>query len=135
MIQYKYNCIDKSILLPFFKKYYVEYFFKFVPRCLTANIITIISTGFIFATLPIVYYSNVISLEVQTILLVFCINAYTVGDHLDGMQAKRTNTSTPLGEFLDHYLDVFNGAILFYVITIYLAPIPELIFYFLGFFS
>ena len=46
------------------------------------------------------------------------------------MQAKHTKTSSPLGEFLDHYLDVFNGAIILYVFVIYLESIPPLVFYF-----
>jgi ethanolaminephosphotransferase len=44
---------------------------------------------------------------------------YLIGDHLDGMQAKRTGTGSALGEFCDHYLDAFNnGVILFTLISV-----------------
>ena len=127
--KYKYNCIDKSILLPYFKKYYVSLFFKVVPFWLTANFITLISTFFIFALLVIVLlveFKNCIKHFNNYFLFTHLI----VGDHLDGMQAKHTKTSSPLGEFLDHYLDVFNGAIILYVFVIYLESIPPLVFYF-----
>ena len=127
---YKYNCIDKSILLPYFKKYYVSIFFKVVPFWLTANFITLISTFFIFALLVIVLLSENITTASNTLVIIFCLHTYIVGDHLDGMQAKHTKTSSPLGEFLDHYLDVFNGAIILYVFVIYLESIPPLVFYF-----
>ena len=110
---YKYNCIDKSILLPYFKKYYVSIFFKVVPFWLTANFITLISTFFIFALLVIVLLSENLTTVSNTLAIIFCLHTYIVGDHLDGMQAKHTKTSSPLGEFLDHYLDVFNGATAF----------------------
>ena len=127
---YKYNCIDKSILLPYFKKYYVSLFFKVVPFWLTANFITLISTFFIFALLVIALLSENLTTVSNTLAIIFCLHTYIVGDHLDGMQAKHTKTSSPLGEFLDHYLDVFNGAIILYVFVIYLESIPPLIFYF-----
>src|SRR5690606_30469199 len=45
---------------------------------------------------------------------------YLIGDHLDGMQAKRTKTGSALGEFCDHYLDAFNnGLIMFTMITVF----------------
>ena len=36
---------------------------------------------------------------------------YIIYDHADGMHARRTGTSGPLGEYLDHYLDAFHGAL------------------------
>ncbi len=129
MKEYKYNCIDKSILLPYFKKYYVAAFFKMIPKGLTANFITLISTGFIFLML---YASTFFQLE-NTVafawLIAFCLHNYVVGDHLDGMQAKVTKTSSPLGEYMDHYLDVYNGAIVVFVLTVFFGPLPKPVFY------
>ena len=39
------------------------------------------------------------------------MTGYVIYDHADGMHSRRTGTSSPLGEFLDHYTDVFHGAI------------------------
>ncbi|MGK0289577.1 MAG: phosphatidylglycerophosphate synthase [bacterium] len=108
---YSYNCVDKSILLPYFKDYYVTLYFKLIPKWLTANFITLLSSFAMWlmllfsitraATNPL-WYGGV---------FVFLIHFYVVGDHLDGMQAKNTKTSSPLGEFLDHYFDLYNMAI------------------------
>lgn len=129
MKEYTYNCVDKSILLPHFKKYYVSVFFKFVPKRLTANFLTLISTGFIFYLLYAFTRSDVERTASYALLLAFCLHNYVIGDHLDGMQASVTNTSSPLGEYLDHYLDVYNGAIVFYVLTVFFRPLPYPLFY------
>ncbi len=126
---YSYNCVDKSILLPYFKKYYVSLYFKLIPQKLTANFITLLSTGLIVFLFFFVNWRPEASSEIMAIVFALCLNGYIVGDHLDGMQAKQTNTSSSLGEFLDHYMDVYNGAIVFYIITIFFAPIPDLVFY------
>lgn len=125
---YRYNCIDKSILLPFYKKYYVAFFFRFIPAWLTANTITIISTGFVVLMAAIVLLFEKTGSPVSALIMAFCLHNYLLGDHLDGMQAKESNTSSPLGEFLDHYLDVYNGAIVLYMLTIFLGPVPKRVF-------
>jgi ethanolaminephosphotransferase len=129
MKEYTYNCIDKSILLPYFKKYYVSFFFKFVPRGLTANFITLISTSFIIYLLYASTRPDVESSATFALLLAFCLHNYLVGDHLDGMQAKATGTGSPLGEYMDHYLDVYNGAIVLLALTVFFGPLPKLTFY------
>jgi ethanolaminephosphotransferase len=43
---------------------------------------------------------------------------YLIGDHLDGMQAKRTGTGSALGEFCDHYLDAFNNGVVMYTMVL-----------------
>ncbi len=40
------------------------------------------------------------------------MQVYVAGDHLDGMQAVATGTTSPLGDFLDHYCDLWAGGIL-----------------------
>ena len=130
---YRYNCIDKSILLPYFKRYYVSLYYRFIPAWLTANFITLISTASIIVLLLLLLLVRFSSPYTLTLAIVICLHTYIVGDHLDGMQAKNTGTGSPLGEFLDHYLDVFNGAIVFYTIALYLAPIPDGVFYLLLF--
>lgn len=129
MQNYSYNCKDKSIILPYFKMYYVFLYFKIVPKWLTANFITIFSTGFLFFLFFISIKIPDLPTEFFAALFAFCVHAYVVGDHLDGMQAKETKTGSALGEFFDHYLDVFNGAIVFFVLTIFLKPVPAELFY------
>lgn len=108
---YQYNCVDKSVLLPYFKKHWVEYFYKLVPGWLTANWITLISSLAMWLMLALSFHPGWLSSAALGFSCTFLIHFYVVGDHLDGMQAKNTRTSSPLGEFLDHYFDVYNSAI------------------------
>ena len=124
---YSYNCIDKSLLLSYFKNYYVRFYFKFVPRFLTANYITLLSSFLNLIMLFVLVAKPNSSL--LAIVAVFCIHGYVVGDHLDGMQAKETKTGSPMGEFLDHYLDVYNGSIVLYVVLELFGNIPVEVFF------
>jgi len=117
---YRYNCVNKSILEPVVIKYYASHFFKWIPRKLTANWITLISCGLMWLLLFLAHQAGHFSTATLTLAFVFIIHFYMLGDILDGMQAKHTGTSSPLGEFLDHYLDIYNSAIClagFYVLV------------------
>lgn len=123
---YEYRCIDKSITLPFFKAY-CRLYFSLVPSWLTANCITLISSACMWILL--VLSSLLEPKGIYGLLFAFLMHAYVVGDHLDGMQAKHTKTSSPLGEFLDHYLDCFNSAIAITVCCLWLSiPSAEIVF-------
>ena len=113
--EYNYQVHDESILTPFFKKWVVLPLFRFVPRWIPANIITICSNMFMYIALFLALNGCPEERSTRFILIAFLILAYTIGDHFDGMQAKRTGTSSALGELCDHYLDIFNNGILVYI--------------------
>ena len=100
---------------------------------MTANYITLLSTSFVICLLVLVFWLPSISPTLAAGLFALLLHNYLVGDHLDGMQAKKTQTSSALGEFLDHYLDVYNGAIVFYALSVFFKPIPSMVFYVLCF--
>ena len=115
MNNYNYNCKDHSLMLPYLNKYIFRIIHKIVPYQLPANLLTIFSI--IIMNLVFIYYiffetSN----KYSTLFATFCIITYAILDHLDGLQAKITKTSSALGEFLDHYSDVFNSAIIIYLL-------------------
>ena len=115
MNNYNYNCKDHSLLLPYLNKYIFRIIHKIVPYQLPANLLTIFSI--IIMNLVFIYYiffetSN----KYSTLFATFCIITYVILDHLDGLQAKITKTSSALGEFLDHYSDVYNSAIIIYLL-------------------
>jgi len=109
---YSYNCVDQSYLLPYYKKYYVALFHRCIPARMPANIITLASAMFMWILAPLCVFGVWDNRELFGALCALLIHNYLLGDHLDGMQAKTTGTSSPLGEFLDHFLDVFNGALM-----------------------
>lgn len=105
-------------MTPPFKKNIVSPLFRFIPWGIPANLITIISNICLYSS---VYLAASRGTAVSNYIIIpILIFLYAIGDHFDGMQAKRTKTSSGLGEFCDHYLDVFNNGILLYVlITLY----------------
>lgn len=125
MREYSYRCHDFSLLTPGFKKWFVAPLLSFVPWAVPANIITIISNLFVYVGFFVsLYYHTPLS----RLCIAGCMFIYLVGDHLDGMQAKRTKTGSALGEFCDHYLDAFNnGIILFTAFLVFDIKDPVLI--------
>jgi phosphatidylglycerophosphate synthase len=112
--QYRYNCVDESVLLPILKKHVFIPLHRWIPYGVPANYLTLVSIVMMWG---IFLYFTTLELpspaEIGAAVLV--ITAYVIFDHFDGLQAKLTQTSSPLGEWLDHFSDVFNGAIVVYL--------------------
>ena len=127
---YKFQCRDHSRLTPYLRRFLSATLIKVVPAWLTANAITIISNLFLYWALGIALQHGTSDrldfLTVPTLIL-----AYLVGDHLDGLQARKTATGSPLGEFFDHYLDAFNNGIFLMCLFLLFQIHPLLIAFFL----
>jgi phosphatidylserine synthase len=128
MRQYQYRSNDKSLLTPAFKQWIVAPLITFVPWGIPANIITFISNGFIYLALYLALSSMPVMSSFNRLCIAGCLLIYLIGDHLDGMQAKRTGTGSALGEFCDHYLDAFNnGIIVFIMLCVFQISNPYII--------
>jgi ethanolaminephosphotransferase len=113
-MSYKYQSDDQSMLLPFLMNYIVRPLYRIVPRSIPANMITLFANACNYIALALaVSYGPEWRPNFFIIPALFMI--YMIGDHLDGLQAKTTKTGSPLGEFLDHYLDTFNAGIVILV--------------------
>lgn len=100
---------------------------KITPWVIPANIITILSNLFVYLGVILALHPAWLGFYTP-IAVAFCLLLYLIGDHVDGMQAKRTGTGSALGEFCDHYLDAFNnGIVVFTVFTIFGITNPYLI--------
>lgn len=53
----------------------------------------------------------------RSLSIMICVSLFECIDGVDGKQARRTNSSTPLGELFDHGLD--SWACIFFVGTVY----------------
>ncbi len=113
--KYSYSSEDLSILDCYVINPLAEKVVKKFPWWLPANIITIVSSALVFL-------ASVIAITVKStnwpiwILIPVCYIVYLVGDAADGLQARRTKTGSPLGEFCDHFLDTFvTGQMLFII--------------------
>jgi len=112
MENYSYSAEDKSVLTPLIYKCFVFPLVKILPESIPANIITIFSNSFVVFSF-IVAYLNYLHDTYRFLWLipVFCWT-YIVGDYSDGVQARRTKTGSPLGEYFDHFLDSFVTGLL-----------------------
>jgi phosphatidylglycerophosphate synthase len=102
-----YKVQDRSVLLPYFKRFLINPFLPFLPQRLNPNTIT--------------HAGHLLNLCAAALLLVtgrtqgwplvaavVLLNLYNWCDNADGAHARRTGQTSALGEFLDHGLDMLN---------------------------
>ncbi|OAF70547.1 hypothetical protein A3Q56_01701 [Intoshia linei] len=114
--KYKYSSIDTSPISKYVMHPFWDRVVEYVPKWVAPNILTL--GGFLFALcsfLLFVYYDddyNAMSYAstvkippfVWILSSIFIFLSHTL-DGIDGKQARRTNTSSPIGELLDHGID------------------------------
>jgi phosphatidylglycerophosphate synthase len=108
---YAYRCVDQSVLIAPFRKHWAALFLKSMPLRVPANYVTLLASAFMWVLFGSIFWAAPVAIEMRALLFAALLHFYLVYDHLDGMQAKRTGTSSALGEYLDHSLDVYHGAI------------------------
>lgn len=108
---YKYSGCDYSILSRYVLKYYWDWVVSLVPLSVAPNFITF--TGFLIGISPtfiqLYYYlvENAVYPSWIWYYMAFSLFAYQTLDAIDGKQARRTRTGSPLGELVDHGCDAF----------------------------
>jgi phosphatidylglycerophosphate synthase len=108
----RYEFTDASVARPWLTRLWFERLFPLLPQWLAANVLTLLSTGSLMAVLAGALVVERLGATWFALLQLLCIQLYVAGDHLDGMQAKATGTTSPLGDFLDHHCDYWAGCIL-----------------------
>ncbi|KAM9981726.1 hypothetical protein ACTFIY_004050 [Dictyostelium cf. discoideum] len=107
--KHKYSGIDDSILAKLILQKYWNFCLKFVPLNIAPNLITLTGTITILLSFFIVgYYSPYLEGTLPT--WVYAMSGltlffYQTMDNLDGKQARRTGSSSPLGQLFDHGCD------------------------------
>lgn len=110
---YKYNGTDVSIILYLFYRKFWDWLINFFPTWLAPNLITLL--GFLFEIVSFAvsfYLSDGLQNELPWYVCIFngiCLLIYQTLDNLDGRQARRTGSSSPLGQFFDHGCDAITG--------------------------
>ncbi|XP_072759026.1 cholinephosphotransferase 1 isoform X3 [Anoplolepis gracilipes] len=106
--EHKYSCTSKSILDGLLQPWW-DWLVSQVPLWLAPNLITVLGLIVnIATTLILVYYSPDARAEPPRWACFLCalgLFIYQSLDAIDGKQARRTGTSTPLGELFDHGCD------------------------------
>lgn len=121
----KYSVQDRSILLPYYKRFLVEPLLPAIPARITPNSIThgghLVNLAALLLLAALAPRNNggwpffVVPLLVHFWL--WC-------DHADGGHARRTNQCSAMGEFLDHGLDLLNATYVICMTVITLGAPP-----------
>lgn len=103
-----YKVEDRSILLPYYRRFVVEPLLPFLPAKLSPNAITHLGHA-----LNLLGMLTLLLLRPARgwpfLLAAFTLHFYNWCDNADGAHARRTKQCSPYGEFLDHGLDQFNS--------------------------
>ncbi|KAK5141498.1 hypothetical protein LTR32_005952 [Rachicladosporium monterosium] len=112
---YKYSSVDNSPISYYILRHYWNACVNFLPLWLAPNMVTLL--GFFFV-LGNVFLLQVMDPELQgpkqawvCYSYAFGVWAYSTMDNIDGKQARRTRTSSGLGELFDHGIDSLNCAL------------------------
>ena len=106
---YKYRSADSSISYKYIISPLCNYLVNFFPKWVAPNTITI--SGFflnLFYFLVTAHYTKFKGGPVPSwacFFSAFCYLIYQILDNIDGKQARRTNSSSPLGLLVDHGTD------------------------------
>jgi phosphatidylglycerophosphate synthase len=107
-----YRFTDRSLVRPALTRWWFARLFPLLPRRLAANFVTLLSTGSLLVVLALSVEPARWNPAVLALVFFVTMQLYVAGDHLDGMQAVASGTASPLGDFLDHYCDLWAGCIL-----------------------
>lgn len=92
--------------------YYWEAVVKLVPMSVAPNVITFIGWCFVIASYAnMLRYDYTFKKELPAsafFFASFCIFTYSTMDAIDGKQARRTKSGSPLGQLFDHGCDSFS---------------------------
>lgn len=114
--EYKYTGADRSLVANVVGQPFWNWAVGLVPVWMAPNLITLVGLGGILLSYVLLtafegrpHGSVSCGLHLLAALLLF---AYQTLDALDGKQARRTGTSSPLGELFDHGCDAVTGTFL-----------------------
>lgn len=116
---YRYRGVDKSPISKYILTPYWNWAVKFLPMWMAPNLVTLLGFMFMIAAyITVLIFIPDLKSEVNPAFYFFyasCFWIYSTMDNIDGKQARRTNSSSPLGELFDHGCDALNcpiGAII-----------------------
>jgi ethanolaminephosphotransferase len=110
---YRYRGIDKSPISKYILTPYWIWAVGFLPPWMAPNLVTLLGFLFMIAAYAVVLW-RVPDLQgsgrspMLYLFFAACFWVYSTMDNIDGKQARRTNSSSPLGELFDHGCDALN---------------------------
>uniref|UniRef100_A0A5F8HIQ3 Choline/ethanolaminephosphotransferase 1 n=1 Tax=Monodelphis domestica TaxID=13616 RepID=A0A5F8HIQ3_MONDO len=132
--EHRYQSAGRSLLEPLMQGYW-EWLVGRVPSWIAPNLITIIGLSInICTTVLLIYYCPTATEQAPLWAYIACacgLFIYQSLDAIDGKQARRTNSSSPLGELFDHGCDSLSTVfvVLGTCIAVQLGTNPDWMFF------
>eukprot|EP01121_Diplochlamys_sp_Union-15-3_P015319 TRINITY_DN5042_c0_g1_i1.p1 TRINITY_DN5042_c0_g1~~TRINITY_DN5042_c0_g1_i1.p1 ORF type:complete len:389 (+),score=25.47 TRINITY_DN5042_c0_g1_i1:41-1207(+) len=112
---YKYVGNDRSLVAKYIMQPFWTFVVNFLPQHMAPNTVTLVGfSTVILSYLLFVYYSPTLTETAPSwvyFLCAFCTFFYQTMDAIDGKQARKTDTSSALGELFDHGCDAITTVI------------------------
>ncbi|KAI5780725.1 sn-1,2-diacylglycerol cholinephosphotransferase-like protein [Peziza echinospora] len=109
---YKYQAVDKSFISNYILKHYWNWAVELLPLWLAPNAVTLIGFCFILTNIVCleIFMPDLVGPGPSWLYYSFAAGLwmYSTMDNIDGKQARRTQSSSPLGELFDHGIDSLN---------------------------
>lgn len=109
---YKYSSVDKSYISRYILKHYWNASVELLPLWLAPNMVTLLGFFFVLGNVLLLEVMNPDMVGSQPSWIYYSYAAgvwmYSTMDNIDGKQARRTGTSSGLGELFDHGIDSLN---------------------------
>ncbi|KAF2750786.1 ethanolaminephosphotransferase 1 [Sporormia fimetaria CBS 119925] len=109
---YKYSAVDKSFISRYILKHYWNGFVELLPLWIAPNLVTLLGFFFVLGNIIILerYVPDLVGPAPSWVYFSFAFGLwmYSTMDNVDGKQARRTGSSSPLGELFDHGIDSLN---------------------------
>ncbi|KAI2630358.1 CDP-alcohol phosphatidyltransferase [Hypomontagnella submonticulosa] len=109
---YQYSSVDKSPVSYYILRPYWNAFVELMPLWLAPNMVTLIGFFFILANIAllVIFMPDLMGPGPSWLYFSFAFGLfmYQTMDNIDGKQARRTGTSSGLGELFDHGIDSLN---------------------------
>eukprot|EP00026_Physarum_polycephalum_P010452 Phypoly_transcript_10616.p1 GENE.Phypoly_transcript_10616~~Phypoly_transcript_10616.p1 ORF type:complete len:370 (+),score=45.47 Phypoly_transcript_10616:110-1219(+) len=113
---YKYSGVDNSLVAKYIMQPFWAKAVNLLPLWMAPNLVTL--SGFVFILLSYFatsyYHPDLVRQDPPRwlyILNALCMFVYQTMDALDGKQARRTGSSSPLGELFDHGCDAVTTVV------------------------
>ena len=119
-----YSVRDRSILLPYYKRFLVEPLIPLIPARISPNAITHGGHLINLAALVLLAASAHTDKGWPFFLVPLLVHVWLWCDHADGGHARRTGQCSALGEFLDHGLDLLNATYVICMTVVALGTPP-----------
>ena len=113
---YKYHCVDRSLVAYYVGQPFWNWCVTLLPSWMAPNLVTLVGLCCMLLSYAVVAFHlprcTGILPPWACVLAAVCTFAYQTLDAIDGKQARRTGSSSPLGELFDHGCDAVTTAVM-----------------------